>query len=762
MKPGTAEVNQSSRTLSADSDLASGGIDYVQLALRFKWLIVAGAAVGLTMGHLAYLRMGPQYDASAQILVAKRESVMKSDEEAVTRTGERTEHIALIMSPMIVDRAVKNHKLDRLPTLATSSDPTDDILGGLTVKRSAGQDRSFLNVLDINYTSPRVEDARTIVNAVIEAYREYLSEAHRESTEEILDLIGQARKDLVAELQAKESEFFEFRQAAPLLWDAAPTADGQAAGSSDVHRETIRAIEQERHRLLVLKAELDSRRSNMRRALENQTSPETLDLMVRRFLQSDGAGSTQQSALQARFAQDEKLLPLLLQLAELERDFGPEHPEIIEINKQIETIREFYRQRGVESTFGKKDSPGEDSRILLAREYLRLLDQQLLELSDRETNLQQQLLAETKAAKEFAVYHERDRSFREEIARLKSLLESVETRAKTSKLEKDNLGYEMKLLSPVRDELVFKRHLKFLIGGIGMGVALAGLFAIWRELRDTTVKSADELRRRISLPLIGCIPESARLSETRSLPGTPLSGSLCYFHLPESMEAEAYRSVRTALSIQAGSRRVLQVTSPESGDGKSTFISNMAIAMAQLSKKVLLVDADLRRPTIHRLFGASHPIGLSDVLNGDIEFENAVQETLIPNLYLLTAGAIPTNPSELLSGPRFHRMLDQAREDFDLILFDTPPLLAVSDPCVVGAQTDGVILVVRIGKNTRTAVIRAHELLDAHSIETLGIAANGLDYQLQYSDPYAGREDSETRDSKSTGRSKSKQKAAVS
>jgi capsular exopolysaccharide synthesis family protein len=205
------------------------------------------------------------------------------------------------------------------------------------------------------------------------------------------------------------------------------------------------------------------------------------------------------------------------------------------------------------------------------------------------------------------------------------------------------------------------------------------------------------------------------------------------------MEAESYRTVRTALlaQIQSG-QRVLQVSSPEPGDGKSTFISNMAIALAHAGKRVLLMDADLRRPMIHQLFHARHEVGTTEVLSGEIELLNAVQESGIPNLWLLTSGTSPTNPAEILGSPKLESLLTTARREFDFILIDTPPLLAVSDPSIVARRADGLLLVVRTYKNSRQALRQANQRIQTHGIPLLGVVSNAVEETDDQSSAYAG------------------------
>ncbi|MDG2358636.1 MAG: polysaccharide biosynthesis tyrosine autokinase [Planctomycetaceae bacterium] len=245
----------------------------------------------------------------------------------------------------------------------------------------------------------------------------------------------------------------------------------------------------------------------------------------------------------------------------------------------------------------------------------------------------------------------------------------------------------------------------------------------FREWMDTTLKSVDEMRASIPLPILGSAPSFN--TKALGISGSPLQTALCYFHRLGSPEAEAYRSLRTSflVSLKEG-QRIIQVTSPEPGDGKSTLTANLAIAMAQSGKKVLLIDSDLRRPTLHTLFGMQRDIGVTEVLSGEIDLLTAAQQTVIEGLSVLTCGSLPQNPAEMLAARGYSTMLRNAEKKFDIVLVDTPPLLAVSDPSIVAPTTDGLVLVLRMGKNKRNSAKRATELIDTNNIRVIGIVCN--------------------------------------
>ncbi|NOX53173.1 MAG: hypothetical protein GXP27_01785 [Planctomycetes bacterium] len=192
-------------------------IDYFQLALKYKGWLTAGFVGGLLLGIAIYLKLGPAYEATTRILVSKKVPMPIRDGETATY-GERAQHIALIMSPFIVGKALEMHQLDKLPSLAKSKDPVEDILDSLVVKRSAGHDQSFLNIIDISCRNPNKRDAQKVVSAIVDAYRSYLSESTEEHMGEVVELITKANTELLQQLRQKEREYLAFRESAPLRW----------------------------------------------------------------------------------------------------------------------------------------------------------------------------------------------------------------------------------------------------------------------------------------------------------------------------------------------------------------------------------------------------------------------------------------------------------------------------------------------------------------------------------------------------------------
>jgi capsular exopolysaccharide synthesis family protein len=179
------------------------------------------------------------------------------------------------------------------------------------------------------------------------------------------------------------------------------------------------------------------------------------------------------------------------------------------------------------------------------------------------------------------------------------------------------------------------------------------------------------------------------------------------------------------------------ITSPNPGEGKSTTIANLAIVFAQLGKKVLLVDADLRKPTIHYIFNINNTTGLTNVLMKQATLGDVLQQTPVINLFILPSGTIPPYPAELLGSTAMSQLIDRVNVDFDIVLFDTPPILAVTDAQIMANKCDGSILVVKSGSTEKEGAIRAKDILNTASSKLLGVVLNNKkmkdsNYQTTY------------------------------
>ena len=278
------------------------------------------------------------------------------------------------------------------------------------------------------------------------------------------------------------------------------------------------------------------------------------------------------------------------------------------------------------------------------------------------------------------------------------------------------------------------RNLSFaLVLGIISGVGLAFLL----ENMDTTVRTPEQAQLISGLPSLGMIPlgsKSTRLGAAgKRLALTPPAKEVFETVTqirPQSQMAESYRALRTSLLLSnlGAPPKVILVTSARPQEGKTTTSINTAIVLAQKGVRVLLVDGDLRRPSVHKALGMQPRSGLSNVLTGSATIQQTVTaSTVLPNLFILPAGTPPPNPAELLASSNMRDLIMELRQQFDHIVIDTPPTLSVTDAVVLAPRADACVLVIRSGQTTKQALRRARDILTQVNAHVAGVLLNAVD-----------------------------------
>jgi capsular exopolysaccharide synthesis family protein len=296
-----------------------------------------------------------------------------------------------------------------------------------------------------------------------------------------------------------------------------------------------------------------------------------------------------------------------------------------------------------------------------------------------------------------------------------------------------------------------------LLAGLAIGIGLAFLI----EYLDRSLRSLDQVERSLGLPALGVIPSITQggsnvysygygqLKKGKAKKAAPAAAAVAIELLPHthprSTISEAYRAFRTALLLsRAGGLKSLLITSTLPGEGKTTTSVNLSVALAQLGKRVLLVDGDLHKPRIHEVFKVSNRVGLVSVLAESVDPQTLIVPTSIANLFVVTSGPHSPNPSGLLSSPAMRKFLDAATHNFDYVILDAPPVGAVADAIVLGYQVDGAVLCVRGGKTPREAVARVRDRLVRSNVRILGVLINNLEepgtqYGQYYYDTYGAK-----------------------
>ena len=289
-------------------------------------------------------------------------------------------------------------------------------------------------------------------------------------------------------------------------------------------------------------------------------------------------------------------------------------------------------------------------------------------------------------------------------------------------------------VAPSRPRTAFNKAL-----GLGAGLFIGLCLAILLEALDTNLKTMTDVEQGLHLPLVAAIPlVDAEHLATESYRAHATQGGVSSW----SKIAEALRSMRTSilLSSPGAPPKIMMVASTRPGEGKSSISSLAAITFALNGSKVLLMDADLRRPATHLKFRVPKGVGLSSVLSGKSDLQDAILAwPQLPNLHILPAGPIPPLPSELLGSTKMETTLAEVRQKYDFVIIDTPPVLAVTDAALLGRFVDIALLIVRYGATRKHVVLRAIDILERSGAHLLGIAINAVDFTAPEYSEYYGR-----------------------
>ena len=634
----------------------------------------------------------------------------------------------VIKSPKIIDAAIKNHNLTQLASLRSLS-PEDAIgrISGMITTKSLSS-----NVVQISCTGADPGDIRAIDNAVSDEYVALQKENYADASSDLEQLLVTARDEFHEKLMKAELAYSEFRKTSRL------TTDGKnmPAQKADAAYQKVSALD-------LLKTERKAELTQLNEAMSRGGAREAILLMVGKATAGSAAASSTAQAINDSVTStrgiSEALFPLLREEAILSVELGDEHPKLKNLRLQIELTRDHLKNlAGISEEERKAQEAGagpQEPKSDFLAVYLQSLQEELMILDRQQSELL--ILAKTEETNARSLMQEEieDSNKKNEMERLSKLFNETTLQISEIQVNAGMGGVTALVLAPAKHGiLVFPVLSQFLGLGAFLGAFAGLLLGYLVEVADRSFRKPEELIREFGVPIMGHVPFITD-ERMKTVPeGSVMDRTAVSVHLPRSRPAEAYRAVRTAVCFSSfgGAQRVLQVTSPGAGDGKSTLALNLALSMAQSGKRTILVESDFRRPKVHKLTGVSNKVGFVDVLRGDADLPDAIKETAVPDFFVLPCGHRPKDPAELLSKPLYEQMLQVLRERYDYVIIDTPPVLAVTDPCSVAARVDGVLICMRLSRHTRELGRRTLDQLRDVGATVAGIVINGVEERDAY------------------------------
>lgn len=662
----------------------------------FVWIFLVAVTIG---GTLVWARYYPGYDAMARVLVESPKPQMPYTLTDVPVTPDVQERILAdqailvksddVLLEVIRDADVMNtswykaYPEEKRPTMIL------DLQNQLSVSPIKGT-----SYLAISMRCRNPEDPHVIVNSVVQKYLYRADALSRRRYNEQLDKYKQERERLdqqIREVRTRRENFIT-------------TQLGMVPGVT----QGLNVVADQLRIMTTEAARLETEKVQYRAIYDSLTAPGvsarsiTISPQMRMMIESDPKVANLSGTL-ATLQQNRRLVA---------QSLGDRHRQIADLDAQIAAVE----QQLSEELAVKEDQVRQyevdqaEMSYLNATEAGLQLDERLMELKEQQRDLDRQLA--------------QLQSMEEEQARLEKNYELVSDYTRILDIIlNQNITVRVELVAnAVRPlEPSSPRWMLNLPVGTMFGLVVAIGLALLLEFADTSVRTPRDVVRHVHVPILGTVPDVD--DEEVVIDKVELAAHTA----PRSMIAEAFRGIRTSLMLSAPAerQRTLLVTSPRPEDGKTTIAANLAISIAQSGRRVLLVDANFRRPTIHQFFPHPSNDGLSNVLVGLMPFEDAVRTTALPNLDVLLAGPIPPNPAELLSSPQMRDLVSRAVERYDQVVFDGPPCLLVSDALVTAGLVDGVILVCRAKANSRGIALRAKEQLERVNAHLFGAVLNG-------------------------------------
>jgi succinoglycan biosynthesis transport protein ExoP len=686
--------------------------DYLLILRKHQWLILSFMLAVVTIVAIATFRMQPVYVATARVEIDRENANIlpfqgaESYDYMMDLENYIETQTKILTSETLALQTIRNNNLSARPEFASPNGPSEAIasgslanqkrppelagfLGSLSVKRVPNS-----HLMDVSFESTDPQLAARIVNAHITSYIEQNFRSKYEATTQASTWLADQLGELKIRVQRSEDARIAYERQNQ-IWTLDDKQNITTQRFSDVNKQLTEA-QSERMRKESLYQFAKS--GNLDAVPEVQGNSALADLLRKR-----GEATSQYSDAVSQYGPNfPKVQRLQAQIKEFDQSIEKEKQKILDI---------------LESDF--HEAQQRESLLTHA------LDQQ-----KAETNQMAGRLVEYNILKREAEAN-------------KALYEGIMTKLKETAISQGLRSSNIRVVdpamipsTPARPAKTRNVALAFLVGLVG-GIGLA----LMREYLDNTVKTPDDVETLSHLPSLAVVPQFAGangngkrhgLLQSFASNGHDKRIELVAQHLPKSQMSEAFRALRTSILLSQADHppQVILVTSALPREGKTTAAANLAVTLAQLGDKTVLVDADLRKPGVGRLLNlaAGKYAGLSSYLAGVSSLDLvSIPHPAIPNLVAIPTGPLPPNPADLLSSHKLADAIAELRTKFKFIVIDSPPVMAATDAVILSVQADGVLLVVRSGETPKEAFTRTRELLSSVKCRILGVVLNAVD-----------------------------------
>ncbi|XWK86842.1 MAG: polysaccharide biosynthesis tyrosine autokinase [Phormidium sp.] len=718
-------VNVNANNFNTTTETEPGYGQLLAIFMRRRYWLLSVLSVVLAITTIITLITKPTYKSSMQLLVepnyqGKQENYKNAENDFADSNVEidYATQLNLMRSSQLIQKAV-NLLLPQYPKIKVK-----DIKDSLVVNQLE-EDKVNTKIFEVTYIDNDPIKTQTVLETIKRVYQDYNREQQQLRLNRGLSFIDAQLPSLRENTAQTEAALDKFRKSQNFI---EPELQAKALIESlkDVQYELRTALAQYQ---------------------EAQARFQTLQQQVKR--------SPQDAVVSSRFSESTRYQTLLNEIQKIDLELAKERQRFTDDNPVIQNLLEqrqrqlalLQKEQQIVQGNNNQVTQNQTNSNLLQKGQLGKLDvdlsSRLLQEQSNVLGWQARVQTLTQKAQQLQTQLQRFPGMLSEYNRLEptvklnreTLAQLLKARQELS-LEIARGGFDWQLVEEPQLGLKIGPSMKrnLLLGAV-VGLMLGGIVAFIREMIDDAVHTSDELKKQVDLPLLGIIPQLAPNIRTEPI-----------IHLPfrqqpilasSTIELISWQPFRESLDLiyqniqlvnSAGSLKSLVITSALAGEGKSAIALGLAISAARLHQRVLLIDADLRRPSLHKELNLPNEHGLSTLLTSDVSLrdETSIQVSRqYNNISILTAGPTPLDPAQLLSSQRMRELMAKFEQSYDLVLLDAPPVLGIVDAILAASFCSGVVLVGRIGRVTRTELTQATNML--HKLNVIGVVANGAE-----------------------------------
>lgn len=641
-------------------------------------------------------QQAPTYMTSGKVMIERSKNIAGSFNIMQSLMLSLNNYIEIIKSRKFLAQVV-----DKLKSEGVDNITVPYLRGNITIKPVSGTD-----LLSITGYGANPKSLRKTVDSIIDLFVVNSTKVQDQTSDNRLNYLEQQLGIVEKQLREAEIEFRDFQKKEKIYSNNSSTT-GLNSGNIAWQNEK---------KELEVNIEMNSK---LLEILENDLS---------RYVDANGTGGLSSGTNPRLIELEEELKKLESEYSRAKRVYKPRHPKRIEIEKAIRKIEATFKAAKAGNFSGVSNDPvyNELSAQVMKKRVeiynyktrLKTIEIMLNNVAANDTELSDKNLKyirlERKVNVTEKIYSMILQKFNESQVQASSVKQKIHI-----------VDYSRECGAPIRPNKLLNLFLAFVVSIItGIG------FAFLREHLDKSIKTSEEARLILEKPIVGLIPEIKRSEIKESMQimensKVYLDPTIITFTETNTLSSESFRTLRTNILFSKGNENLksILVTNPQENAGKSTIASNLAVSFAQIDKRVLLVDTDLRKPILHKLFNLDNSVGLTNALLGG-SLEDCISKTPMENMQILTSGPVPPNPSELLGAARMEEIIRILETQYDYVIYDSPPVIAVTDAAVIASKVSGTLYSVCLHRLARKQAQKGMELLTNVNANVIGIICN--------------------------------------